>query len=141
MYKHILIPTDGSELSEMAVRQGTMLAGSIHAKVTALTVSPPFESITRTSSEEKQYRRDCVARAERYLAVVRDAADAAGVRFDQVHVTSDHPYEAIINVASRNGCDLIFMASHGRKGMSALLLGSETVKVLTHSKIPVLVCR
>ncbi|HXJ84840.1 MAG TPA: universal stress protein [Candidatus Methylomirabilis sp.] len=145
MYKSILIPTDGSELSEMAVRQGIVFAKSVHAKVTALTVSPPFHTLAlapaMVADTADQYRRDCVARSEQTLAVARKAADGAGVAYDQVHIVSDHPYQAIIDVADRNGCDLIFMASHGRKGMSALLLGSETTKVLTHSKIPVLVYR
>jgi nucleotide-binding universal stress UspA family protein len=145
MYKHMLIPTDGSELSEMAIREGVSFAKSIHAKVTAITVSPTFHTYgvgrVMTTDSQDQYRRECVARAERYLAVARDAVGMAGLPYDQVHVTNDHPYEAIIDVAARNGCDLIFMASHGRKGMSALLLGSETTKVLTHSRIPVLVCR
>ena len=145
MYKHILIPTDGSALSEIAVREGVAFAKSINAKVTALTVSPTFHSfsidpLTVTDTPE-QYRRDCDARAEKYLRMVKDAAEAAGVPFAAVHVVHDLPYEAIINTAHRQDCDLIFMASHGRKGMAALLIGSETMKVLTHSKIPVLVCR
>ena len=145
MYKHILIPTDGSDLSEMAVRQGIAFAKAVGAMVTGLTASPPFhvlafdpEMVTDTSA---QHEKDCAARAEKYLAVVRDTAKAAGVSCETMHVVAEHPYEVIINTANDRGCDLIFMASHGRKGMSALILGSETTKVLTHSKIPVLVCR
>ena len=145
MYKSILIPTDGSDLSEMAIRQGVAFAKSVHAKVTALTVSPTFHTFAlapaMVADTADRYRRDCVAHSEQILAVARHAADGAGVAYDQVHIVSDHPYQAIIDVADRNGCDLIFMASHGRKGMSALVLGSETTKVLTHSKIPVLVYR
>jgi nucleotide-binding universal stress UspA family protein len=145
MYKHILIPTDGSDLSDMAVRQGMALAKSIDAKVTAVTVSPPFptyaiEPLMLTETPE-QYRRECEAAAERYLATVREVARVSGVPCDVVHVESSYPYEAIIETARTRGCDLIFMASHGRRGMSALVLGSETTKVLTHTKIPVLVCR
>jgi len=147
MYEHILIPTDGSALSEMAIRQGIAFARAIRAKVTALAVSPSFHlfevdpiMVGYTPSPE-QYARDCEARAEKYLAVARVEAGIAGVPCETVHATQDHVYEAIIDTASKKSCDLIFMASHGRKGISAFVLGSETYKVLSHSKIPVLVCR
>ena len=87
------------------------------------------------------YRTESAALAQRHLSVGVAAAKLAGVPCDTVHVEWDHPYEAIIDTAGERGCDLILMASHGRKGMSALVLGSERTKVLTHSKIPVLVCR
>jgi nucleotide-binding universal stress UspA family protein len=145
MYKHILIPTDGTALSEMAIRQGVVFAKAIQAKVTALTVSSPFHVFdvdpVMVSSTPAQYAAESQARAEKYLAVARVEAGIAGVPCETLHVTQDHVYEAIIDTASKRGCDLIFMASHGRKGMSALVLGSETYKVLTHTKIPVLVCR
>jgi nucleotide-binding universal stress UspA family protein len=145
MYKHILIPSDGSELSEKAVKQGLALAKSIGAKVTAITVSETFHTFSvdpvMVTDTPEQYQRDCEARAEKYLSVAKNAAKATGVPYESMHVMHDHPYEAIINAAKDKGCDLIFMASHGRKGMSAVVLGSETVKVLTHSKIPTLVCR
>jgi nucleotide-binding universal stress UspA family protein len=146
MYKHILIPTDGSALSEMAIRHGIALARAIRAKVTALAVSPSFPlevdplMVGYTPSPE-QYARDTEARAEKYLAVARVEAGIAGVPCETVHATQDHVYEAIIDTASKKGCDLILMASHGRKGISAFVIGSETYKVLSHSKIPVLVCR
>lgn len=145
MYKHVLIPTDGSPLSEMAIRQGVAFAKRINARVTGLTVSPTFHAfrvdpIMLTDTGE-QYEKHCEERAQQDLRIVTDAATVAGVPCDVLHVMADHPYEAIINTARRQGCDLIFMASHGRKGISALVLGSETVKVLTHTKIPVLVCR
>ena len=147
MYEHILIPTDGSALSEMAIRQGIAFARAIRAKVTALAVSPSFHlfevdpiMVGYTPSPD-QYARDSEARAEKYLAVARVEAGIAGVPCETVHATQDHVYEAIIDTASKKGCDLIFMASHGRKGISAFVLGSETYKVLSHSKIPVLVCR
>ncbi|HTN70472.1 MAG TPA: universal stress protein [Methylomirabilota bacterium] len=145
MYKHILIPTDGSELSAWAVKQGLALAKSVGAKVTAITVSETFHTFSvdpvMVTDTPEQYQKDCDARAEKYLRVAKSAATTAGVPYEGVHVMHDHPYEAIINAAKDKGCDLIFMASHGRKGMSAVVLGSETVKVLTHSKIPTLVCR
>jgi nucleotide-binding universal stress UspA family protein len=145
MYKHILIPTEGSPLSEAAVKQGIGLARSLNAKVTGLTVSAPFHTFAlepmMVSDTPETYKTDCEARAEKLLGVVKSAAKAAGVPCAVEHVIADHPHEAIIDTARNKGCDLIFMASHGRKGMSAVILGSETVKVLTHSKTPVLVCR
>jgi nucleotide-binding universal stress UspA family protein len=145
MYTHILIPTDGSPLSVAAVKQGIALARSLNAKVTGLTVSAPFHTFAldpmMVSDTPETYKADCDARAEKLLGFVKTVAKAAGVRCAVEHVMTDHPYEAIIDTARDKGCDLIFMASHGRKGMSAVLLGSETVKVLTHSKTPVLVCR
>ena len=145
MYKHILIPTDGSELSEKAVNQGLALAKSIGAKVTAITVSETFHTFSvdpvMVTDTPQQYQRHCEARAEKYLSGAKNAAQAAGVPYEGMHVMHDHPYEAIIKAAKDKGCDLIFMASHGRKGMSAVVLGSETVKVLTHSKTPTLVYR
>ena len=145
MYKHILIPTDGSELSAKAINEGVALAKAIHAEVTAITVSETFHTFSVNpmvvTETPEQYQKDSDARAEKYLAVANNAATAAGVPYEGIHVTHDYPYEAIIAVAKEIGCDLIVMASHGRKGMSALVLGSETVKVLTHSNIPTLVCR
>jgi len=145
MYRHILIPTDGSPLSETAVKQGIAFARSINAKVTGLTVSAPFHTFAldpmMVSDIPEAYSADCEARAKTFLGVVTSVAQAAGVPCAVEHVIADHPYEAIIDTAKNKGCDLIFMASHGRRGMSAVILGSETAKVLTHSKTPVLVCR
>jgi hypothetical protein len=89
----------------------------------------------------EQYQMECDALGEKYFRVVKDAAKAADVPCEVVQVIHDHPYQAIIETANTRGCDLIFMASHGRRGMAALVLGSETTKVLTHTRIPVLVCR
>jgi nucleotide-binding universal stress UspA family protein len=145
MYKHILIPTDGSDLSKQAVKQGAAFAKSLHAKVTAVTVTPTFHAITAeplmVTDTEPEFRKDSAARAKKLLDVAKSAARAAGIRFEGVHVVNDQPFAAIISTARKKGCDLIFMASHGRKGITALVLGSETNKVLTHTKIPVLVCR
>ena len=145
MYKHILIPTDGSPLSEAAVKQGIALAQSVSAKVTGITVSAPFHTFAldpmMVSDTAEQYKGDCETRAEKFLGSVTRAAKAAGVQCQVAHVMAEHAYGAIIDTATSKGCDLIFIASHGRKGVSALVLGSETVKVLTHSTIPVLVCR
>ena len=145
MFKHILIPTDGSELSEQAIAKAVALAKSVSAKVTGLTVSEPFHVFAAdpmmVTDTEHGYRVHCEKRAAQYLDVIRKAAAAAGVAFNGLHVFAAQPYTSIISTASDEGCDVICMASHGRRGMSALVLGSETVKVLTHSKIPVLVLR
>src|SRR5712692_6060949 len=145
MYKHILIPSDGSPLSEDDVRQGIALARSLGAKTTVITVSPFFHTFVLDPGmiidTPQEYQRECEAFAAKILGIAEAVAKAAGVPFRGLHVIHDHPYAAIIEAAQKNQCDLIFMASHGRKGVSALILGSETTKVLTHSKIPVLVCR
>ena len=145
MYKHILLPTDGSALSQEAARQAIAFAKSIHARVTAITVSPSFHALAveaqLLTDTPEEFRKMCEARAETYLGPIRKIASAAGVACEAIHVVDDHAYQAIINAAENKGCDLIMMSSHGRRGMSAILLGSETNKVLTHSKIPVLVCR
>ena len=145
MYRHILIPTDGSELSQQAVEHGVALARSINANVTALTVLSPFRTFAAEpamiADTREQHERRMARLAATCLNAAKDAATAAGVSCDTVHVEHDHPYQAIIDTAARKSCDLIVMASHGRHGMSAIVLGSETVKVLTHSAIPVLVFR
>ena len=143
MFKHLLIPTDGSELSEAAIQAGVQFAKSINAKVTGLHAMPKFhvlaygpEMVTDTRAE---FAKACKAHADQFLAVIMRAAKAADVPCETVLQTTDYPYEAIIATAKEKGCDLIMMASHGRRGVEAFLLGSETQKVLTHSKIPVLV--
>ena len=134
MYTHILIPTDGSELAGKGVQHGVALAKRIGAKVTILTVLPP-DMIT-TDREMIEIRKE---RMQKQLDAV--AMQTAGVACETIQVEHEHPYQAIINTADSKGCDLIVMASHGRRGISAIVLGSETVKVLTHCKIPVLVYR
>ena len=145
MYKKILIPTDGSPLSAAAIAQGVALAKSTGATVMGMTVSVPFHTFAldpmMVSDTKETYKKDCEERAAKYLGVIKTAASAAGVPCAIAHVTAEHPYEGIIDTAKTAGCDAIVMASHGRRGASALILGSVTVKVLTHSKIPVLVCR
>ena len=145
MHKHILIPTDGSGLSNEAIQYGTDLAKAVNAKVTGVTVSPPFHVFAAepamVTDTPKSYKERMSAVSAKRLARVQEAAAAAGVACEVVHVEHEHPYEAIIDVAKTKGCDLIVMASHGRRGISAMVLGSETLKVLTHSTIPVLVCR
>jgi nucleotide-binding universal stress UspA family protein len=144
MYKHILIPTDGSELSKKAIQHGVALAKAVNAKITAITVSTPFHTMTvepgMVSDTPESYAKRIIEITTKYLDVVKSAAATSGVTC-VVHVEHDHPYQAIINAAKNNGCDLVVMASHGRRGVSAIVLGSETIKVLTHSTIPVLVYR
>jgi len=145
VYQHILIPTDGSELSKMAIQEGVALAKALAARVTVVTVTTPFHVLTGSplmvSDTPGQYMKDTAALAEQYLNVAKNIAATAGVACDLVHIEHEHPYQAIIDTAQNKGCDAIQMASHGRRGFSAILLGSETLKVLTHSTIPVIVCR
>ncbi len=145
MFKHILIATDGSDLSRKAMLYAMQLAKESGAKVLALTVRPPYmvssmDMIAVVGSQE-EFVADSKRYADHTLEQARMAADAAGVKIDAVQEEHDQPFRAIIDCALANKCDLIVMASHGRRGMSALLLGSETTKVLTHSTIPVLVYR
>ena len=145
MFKHILLPTDGSELSEAATDTGIKFAKSINAKVTAFHVILPFHVFTidteMLEDTREQYEKESKLHAAQLLGSIKKAAVTAGVSCDSDCVTSEHPYDAIIKAADERGCDLIMMASHGRRGMQGLLIGSETQKVLTHTKIPVLVLR
>jgi nucleotide-binding universal stress UspA family protein len=145
VYKHILIPTDGSDLSNKAVEQGVLFAKEIGAKITALTVTEPFHLLPAAMSQLEytpiEYQKFARAYAEEVLGIVSAAAKSAGVDCEPLHSEHEHVYQAIIDAAASRGCDLIVIASHGRHGVSAVVLGSETVKVLTHSKIPVLVYR
>jgi nucleotide-binding universal stress UspA family protein len=145
LYKNILLPTDGSDLAAKAVEHGVSFAREIGAKLTAVTVTEPFSVFALAPSQLEytrgEYEKHAKEYAEQTLAAVRGAANSAGVTCETVHIEREHVYEAIIDTATAHVCDLILMASHGRRGVSAIVLGSETVKVLTHSKIPVLVYR
>ncbi|MGB8897544.1 MAG: universal stress protein [Pseudolabrys sp.] len=145
MHKHILIPTDGSELSQKAIDYGLALAKSVNAKVTVVTVSAPFRTWAieppLTIDILEEYEKQVRQLSAEYLESAKESAAAAGVICEVLHIEHDQPYLAIIDTAARRSCDLIVMASHGRRGISAIVLGSETVKVLTHSTIPVLVFR
>jgi nucleotide-binding universal stress UspA family protein len=145
MFEHILLPTDGSKLSEKSVKHGVRMAKALKASITALHVSPKFHTFTyqigMLESTRGDYAEASGARARNYLDFVKRVAAAAGVKCDVVHVTSDLPFKEIIKTAQKKRCDLILMASHGRRGIAGFLLGSETQKVLTHSEIPVLVYR
>lgn len=145
MYKHILLPTDGSELSERGAQEAVYFAKSINARLTAVHTTPVFYPTelgghavyTRVLEHEEQSKKS----AQQALSAIEKLARDAGVAVTAVHRMSDHPWEVIIAVAQELECDLIFMASHGRRGINALLMGSETSKVLVHTKIPVLVWR
>ena len=145
MYRHILIPTDGSELSGEAVEHGIAAAKSINAKVTVIIVTTPFHILAiepgMVTDTPEGYEKRMAGFAAKHLGAAKDAATAAGVSCETMRVVHEHPYAAIIDTAARQACDLIVMASHGRRGLSAVVLGSETVKVLTHSAVPVLVVR
>ena len=145
MYKCILLPTDGSELSERAVLAGIDLARESGASVIGLHVTPHYHVLTyradMLADTEEQFAEHSERQARRILDSVAEAARAVGVPCSTEHAISDAPYEAIIEAARRNVCDLIVMAAHGRRGLKGLLLGSETQKVLVHSSIPVLVFR
>ena len=147
MFKHILIPTDGSNVAAKAIGAGVRLAAEMGAKVTGFHAEQPRPLHLHVNGYAVE--KDLIAEldrrshqfAERCVAQIQDAARAGGVAFEAVVVKSIRPYEAIIHAAQERGCDAIFMASHGHRGLDGLLLGSVTQQVLTHSTIPVLVFR
>ena len=145
MFKNILIATDGSDLAAKAVEQGVVFAKEIGAGITALTITKPFNVLSLAPSElgytPIEYKKYAEEYAEKVLDTVAAAAKSAGIDCETLHIEHEHVYQAIIDAAAARKCDLIVMASHGRRGVSAVVLGSETVKVLTHSKIPILVYR
>ncbi|WP_332671255.1 universal stress protein [Aromatoleum sp.] len=147
MFKHILVPTDGSPLSEGTVSRAVSFAKDAGARITFFYAQPDFpmpiygEGALIDPTTPEQFSKSAEAEARKILNSAKSEADAAGVAADTDTVVNEVPYEAVIDAAERHGCDLIFMASHGRRGIAGLLLGSETQKVLTHSKVPVLVYR
>jgi nucleotide-binding universal stress UspA family protein len=145
LYHRLLLPTDGSEASQRAILAGVDFARDIGAEVVGLTATPPFHLLSADpdviGDTADQYADASRARGRRLLDDVESAAREAGVRCRLEQTVSDEPWQAIVETARRLGCDLIVMASHGRRGLSGLLLGSETQKVLVHSAIPVLVHR
>lgn len=147
MFKHILVPTDGSQLSLEAVKRGVSFAKEIGARITFLYAKPEFpviyygEGAMIDPTTPEKFDEMAESQAQEILCAAEQLAQEAGVESTKQSVTSDLPYEVIIEAAEKGNCDLIFMASHGRRGISGFLLGSETNKVLTHSTIPVLVFR
>jgi nucleotide-binding universal stress UspA family protein len=147
MFRNILVPTDGSKLSQKAVQEAVQLAKLTGAKLVVLHVYPKFSGSpygTFGPSEDiiaEAHTRQHKAESEKLFAVIKKTAATAGVALDTALVESDDIYKQIIATAKRKRCDLICMASHGRRGLSGVVLGSETHKVLTHSEVPVLVLR
>lgn len=147
MFKHVLVPTDGSPLSEATVARAVSFAKDANARITFFYAQPDFpmpiygEGALIDPTTPEQFAQAAQAEAQRIFDKAKKQADDAGVVADVDTLVNEVPYEAIIDAANRHECDLIFMASHGRKGIASLLLGSETQKVLTHTKIPVLIYR
>lgn len=145
MFKHILLPIDGSELSLRAAKTGVELAKTCGARVYALHVVPTYQALIYMSgalaASESTYTEQAMDLAAGYLADVKRLAEDAGVKYSGSYDVAEHPYEVILQTAREKQCDLVVMASHGRRGLTRLLLGSETQKVLLQGDVPVLVCR
>jgi nucleotide-binding universal stress UspA family protein len=145
VYRHILIATDGSDLAQKAVRQGLELAKHLKAAVTAITVTAPWPAgvtgALMSTIPFQDYQNVVTQHAEAILAPVRDLAGRLGVACDTAHVSDDFPAEAIIEHAKAKSCDLIVMASHGRRGLATILLGSQATRVLAYSPLAVLICK
>lgn len=147
MYQNILVTTDGSELADRGVKHGIELAKATGAKLTALIVTPPFNmfgiseaQINRMPEAQAQHDEQHRAFATAVLGKVATAAKAAGVTVETLQAQHERPYEAIVNTAKSKGSDIIVMSSHGRSGLSSLVLGSVAQKVLHHTKVPLLIC-
>jgi nucleotide-binding universal stress UspA family protein len=144
MFKHILLPIDGSELSLRAAKMGIELAKTCGARVHALHVVPAFQALIYMSealaASEATYTEQSMELAAEYLDDVKRLAEEAGVKYSGHYDVAEHPHEVILQTAREKRCDLVVMASHGRRGLSRLLLGSETQKVLLQGEVPVLVC-
>ena len=145
MFKNILVPTDGSALSRKAAKRAIALAKATGARVTGFHVAPAYRYDVYADYVPPSFEtpRDYAARiakiAHRQLQAIDKMAKAAGIPCDSYYVTSDFPADAILKAAKKHGCDAIAMGTHGRSGLSRLFLGSQTIKVLTHSSIPVIV--
>lgn len=144
MFKHILIPIDGSELSSRAAKTGVELAKLCQGRVCILHVIPPFQTIAYMgailAATEYAYNEEAEANGKRYLADIQAMAERAGVPFEGKFAYGDQPFELIVQTVTEKQCDLVVMGSHGWRGMTRLLLGSETQKVLLRCDVPVLVC-
>ncbi len=148
MYQHILIATDGSEMSMRALAHGLALAKSVGAKVTALTVTEPWgvgDMVTRAELGDKHpvgdYEAEAEARAMRILDAVRERAGAVGVPCQLVHEPDSRPSDAILRIGLAHGCDLIVLSTHAREGLARIVMGSQAAEVVAQAKVPVLVCR
>lgn len=145
MYKHLLIASDGSELGTKAVTQGLALAKALGAKATVVNVTEPWSAVlagdAAVAFPYEDYEKACAASAATILDAAKATAKDLGVDVKAVHIQDQYPAEGIISAAASCGADLIVMASHGRKGLTRILLGSQTNRVVTHTELPVLVCR
>lgn len=147
MYKNLLVATDGSKLSDKAVTHAIALAQALDATLTAFYAAPDYptpvyaDGVIYEPLSRKEYAKLAAEEARKILGKVATKAEAGGVVCKTVHTIAPAPWEAILAAAKKYKCDAIVMASHGRRGLSAVLLGSETQKVLTHSKLPVIVVR
>ena len=145
MYAHILIATDGSDLAQRAVEQGLALAKALGSAVTAVTVTEPWTAAVSgewaVAFPVEEYEKASAANAEKVLDGVQQAAVNLGVTCDAVHVKDQYAAEGIVEEAKARNCDLIVMASHGRRGIAKFVLGSQATRVLAHSSVPLLVCR
>ena len=148
MYNTILLPTDGSPISRKAVKQGVALAKSLGAKVVGFFSPVDYRRALYGANfppnfyvSQAQFEEEAKKAAQKQLTFIQQTAAQAGVPYQGIYTTSDAPWKAIIEAAKKKKCDLIFMGSHGRSGLEGVIMGSQTTKVLTHSKIPVLIAR
>lgn len=145
MYQSIMIATDGSDIADNAARQAIDLAKGLGSKLTAVTVTEPYQAIAFTDTmavvNQSDYEKQCEAHAKGILTKVSDMAQASGISCDTVHQANHWPYAGVIAAAEEGNVDLIVVGSHGRRGLESLLLGSQAVKLLSHTKIPTLVVR
>ncbi len=147
MYRNLLVATDGSKLSEKAVAHAIALAQALDSTLTAFYAAPDYpmpayaDGVIYEPISRKEYGKLAAEDARRILDKVATKAEAAGIPCKTAHAIAAAPWESILAAAKKNKCDAIVMASHGRRGLSAVLLGSETQKVLTHTKLPVIVVR
>lgn len=145
MYKHIMIATDGSDVAQKGIDQGLSLAKALGAKVTGITTTEMWAALEVAGADGQtkieNYERAAAEQAQRVLAGFKNAAEAVGVACDTLHVPDASPADGIVASAEKLGCDLIVMGTHGRRGIEKLLYGSEAQGVITHTHLPVLVCR
>lgn len=145
MFSKIMLPTDGSSLAEFALNKGLIFAAEQEAKVHVLMVIEPFHTLSleagQLSSTQEDYERHMRLAAEQHVEAIADRARKMDLTCQTSVLMDDSPYQVIIDTAATSGCDLIIMGSHGRSGLGAMVLGSQTVKVLTHCTLPVLVYR
>jgi nucleotide-binding universal stress UspA family protein len=145
MYKHLLLATDGSDLARIAVEQGLALAKALNARATVITVTEPWDALVFGDPlavlPREAFDENAAIAASKALATVKDTAEKIGHSFETLHVKDRFPADGIVGFAAENGCDLIVMASHGRRGLRRLMLGSIANEVVTRSPVPVLICR